>query len=211
MVCTRHTRKAQATKRKTPRIIYKPGYRRRAYALHPSRWGKRSAVDLSDLSDLYRIQTATPRAVYLIYLIYRGILVPPQRYILPGGKMRPLLLRRPPKKPIFGVGRRETAVFRSAERKKSRRLITRPSQFFFRPFFVGGGIFGGRNFFGRVEKVIWPPNTITRQRRKKKQRGFSAWAPKNTTLGRLRRKGLREKTNDDIAHTHNAIRDTTIG
>ena len=50
---------------------------------------------------------------------------------------------------------------------------------------------GAEIVFGRVEKVIWPPNTITRRRRKKKKsRGFSAWAPKNTTLGRLRSKGL---------------------
>ena len=52
---------------------------------------------------------------------------------------------------------------------------------------------GGRSFFGVVEKVIWPPNTITRRRRKKKKRGLSAWAPKNTTLGRLRGKGLEKR------------------
>ena len=50
---------------------------------------------------------------------------------------------------------------------------------------------GAEMFLGGVEKVIWSPNTITRGRRKKKKsRGFSAWAPKNTTLGRLRSKGL---------------------
>ena len=31
---------------------------------------------------------------------------------------------------------------------------------------------GGRIFFGVVEKVIWPPNTITRRRRKKKKTRF---------------------------------------
>ena len=48
-------------------------------------------------------------------------------------------------------------------------------------------------FWGGVEKIIWPPNTITRRRRKKKRksRGFSAWAPKNKTLARLRSKGLK--------------------
>ena len=77
--------------------------------------------------------------------------------------LRPLLLGRPPKKPIFGFGRRKTAVFRSAEKKKKppKKLLE------------------GRKLLGGVEKVIWPPNTITRRRRKKKKRGFSAWAPKN--------------------------------
>ena len=105
-----------------------------------------------------------------------------------GVKSRPLLLRRPPKKPIFGFGRRETAVFRSAEKKKKNSdwSTTQPSRFKF---------LGGRksclaaehhnekkkppighppkkadlNFWG-VEKVIWPPNNITRRRRKKKCR-----------------------------------------
>ena len=48
---------------------------------------------------------------------------------------------------------------------------------------------GAEFFLGRGEKVIWPRNTITRRRRKKKKKK-SAWAPKNTTLGRLRSKGL---------------------
>ena len=132
---------------------------------------------------------------------------------------RPLLLRRPPKKPIFGFGRRKTAVFRSAPPKKKRR-----------PKILGAA---KKNW--RVEKAISPPNTITRRRRKKKTRFFRlgaekydfwapkeqrptifrsaekkiggrnffsggrksysaaehhTWAPKNTTLGRLRSKSL---------------------
>ena len=62
-------------------------------------------------------------------------------------------------KPIFGFGRRKTAVFRSAEKKKP--PIGHP----LKPIFFGGG--AEKTFWG-VEKVIWPPNTITRRRRKKK-------------------------------------------
>ena len=78
---------------------------------------------------------------------------------------RPLLLRRPPKKPIFGFGRRK---------KKQSRLVTRLSRFF------GGG--KPKNIFAK-SKTLFGANAMTRRRRKKKKkRGFSAWAPKNTTL-----------------------------
>ena len=46
-------------------------------------------------------------------------------------------------------------------------------------------------YFRGVEKVIWPPNTITRRRRKeKKGRGFSAWAPKKLLLRRPPKKPI---------------------
>ena len=68
---------------------------------------------------------------------------------------RPLLLGRPPKKLIFGFGRRKTAAFRSAEEKKSRRLVTRPSRFFFwGRFSLGGGDF----YFFRVPPPPPPIN-----------------------------------------------------
>ena len=168
---------------------------------------------------------------------------------------RPLLLRRPPKKTVFGFGGRL--------KKKSRRLVTPPSRFlFFRSFFVGGGgdifiylgfplpplpppllqylnkyevrgvfssygapgartsqsrarkredsdrharqqsanththrgrkkIGGAENVFGGDRKsYLAAEHHNEAAPKKKKSRGFSAWAPKNTTLGRLRSKGL---------------------
>ena len=45
-----------------------------------------------------------------------GQLSPPEArmVVAQNATFRPLLLRRPPKKPIFGFGRQKTAVFRSA-------------------------------------------------------------------------------------------------
>ena len=76
-----------------------------------------------------------------------------------------LLLRRPPKNPIFGFGRRKTAGFRSALKKKNAEKYSRG-----------------------VEKVIWPPNTITRRRRKKKKtRFFRLGAEKYCSSGARRK------------------------
>ena len=77
--------------------------------------------------------------------------------------LRPLLLKRPPKKPVFGFGRRKTAVFRRAEKKKTPKRNL-----------------GGRKLLGGSKKLF---GRRTPQRggaeKKKKRRGFSAWAPKN--------------------------------
>ena len=61
---------------------------------------------------------------------------------------RPLLLWRPPRKPIFGFGRRKTAVFRSAEKQKQKNADWSPAQadFFLSRFSLGEGDF----FFFRV-------------------------------------------------------------
>ena len=80
---------------------------------------------------------------------------------------RLLLLRGPPKKPIFGFGR---------GKKKA-----------------AAKVFGGPKKNWGVEKQMAADHhneAAPKKKRKKKQR-FSAWAPKNTTLGRLRSKGLR--------------------
>ena len=77
-------------------------------------------------------------------------------------------------------------------RRKSRFLVLGAEKTKKPPKKKNGGrkkIGGAEIVLGGVEKVIWPPNTITRRRRKKNIY-ISAWAPKNTTLGRVRSKGL---------------------
>ena len=51
-----------------------------------------------------------------------GSFSPPEARMAGEPRMQ-LFGRRPPKKPMFGFGRRKTAVFRSAEKKKKRRKI----------------------------------------------------------------------------------------
>ena len=52
---------------------------------------------------------------------------------------------------------------------------------------------GPKFFWGGRKSYLAAEQHITRRRRKKKKRGLSAWAPKNTTLGRLRGKGLEKR------------------
>ena len=67
---------------------------------------------------------------------------------------RPLLLRRPPKQPILFFGAEKRRFFGAPrKKKKSRRKV----------------FFGAGKYFWGVEKVIWPPNAITRRRRKQKK------------------------------------------
>ena len=74
--------------------------------------------------------------------------------VFPLGRRKKLLLRRPPKKPIFGFGRKK-------KKQPSKKKFGGPKKI------IGGrkSFWAGRKSFGGVEKVISPPNTITRRRR----------------------------------------------
>ena len=71
------------------------------------------------------------------------------------GRRKILLPRRPPKKPIFGFGRRKNKKGAGKQKLGAEKKL------------------GGEFFSGGVEKVIWPPNTITRRCRGKKKKTFS--------------------------------------
>ena len=93
--------------------------------------------------------------------------------VFPLGRRKILLLRRPPKKPIFGFGRRKNK--KTAKKKKWGQKKN----------------WGGRNFWGGGRKsYLAAEHHNETAPKKKKKTVFSAWAPKNTTLGRLRSKGL---------------------
>ena len=49
---------------------------------------------------------------------------------------------------------------------------------------------GPKNLVGGRKSYLAAEHHNEAAPKKKKSRGFSAWAPKNTTLGRLRSKGL---------------------